>query len=138
MVTSQKTTDGDVLHFKYLNSEKKEFSKYYKHLPIYYAFETTITDSLSKTVLLKFYSNEKRKKVKYCFELKVVPADANYFPNYRSTLHGLSERKEVNYNENGLVVEAFYLTKNKKKKKAQAKLLYFEKIQLELIVENPK
>lgn len=132
-VISQKTTDSVVIHFKYLNSEKKEFSKFYKHYPIYYDFKTTKTDSLSKTVVVQFYNNEKKKKVNLRLELIIKEADANYFRNYRiATLHGLSERKELDYTENGLVVEAFNLTKKKKKK--QAKLLYSEKIQFELVV----
>ena len=86
---------------------------------------------------MQFYTNQKRKKVNHSIELKIVPADANYFPNYRiATFHGLSDRKELNYTENGLVVEAFDVTK--KKKKEQAKLIYSEKIQFELVVPTKK
>lgn len=128
------TKEGEVLLFDYINSEKKVESKFYKKEPIYYDFKTIKTDSLSKTVLLQLYTNQKRKKVHYSLELKVVPADANYFPNFRmATFHGLSERKELNYTENGLVVEAINSTK--KKKKPHAKLLYSEKIQFELVVD---
>lgn len=136
-VSRQVTTNGEVLHFKYINSEKKEENKLFKQYPTYYDFKTTKRDSLYKTVVLQFYTNEKKKKVNLRLELKIKEADANYFPNYRiATLHGASERKELNYTENGLVVEAFDLTK--KKKKEQAKLIYSEKIQFELVVPTKK
>lgn len=128
------TKEGEILHFEYIRSEKKEENKFHKENPSYYDFKTIKTDSLSKTVLLQFYTNKKRKKVYYSLELKVVPADANYFSNFRmATMHGASERKELDYKENGLVVEAINSTK--KKKKLQAKLLYSEKIQFELVVD---
>ncbi len=136
-VIRQTTQDGEILHFEYIRSEKKEENKFHKENPIYYDFKTIKTDSISKTVVMQFYTNQKRKKVNHSIELKIVPADANYFPNYRiATFHGLSDRIELDYKENGLVVEAYNLTK--KKKKEQAKLIYSEKIQFELIVPTKK